>query len=426
MITLFFFIWLSSSIWLQTLAVPVSAQPSTGDEGEADSHTLQTYLVAVLVLLIVVLLVCVAAICGVALIYFKLNQIRKILLEKDDGTYAQIDSNLGHFVQVQKDQKCSSGTNVDVKGNSSRGAEEINNVCNERSSRRSSLKIPTGTVRATSFEFYNETSVDVKFRKASPADVLKNSQAMEKTPKYPSPPSYGNATRSSSRSTVHRVEKKDGSHDIGAQRLRVNSQANGLQDPSEVRAYNLAENISSVIIRPNQKRVQHCKTEPRDHGATAEDFGNPKQSSVDHYASNSSIYAIYDVPRPCSCSSLSVGCQGLPLPPSTTASHHEPLKRCLSEMSSSAFKLSHDVHQDSKCPVSRPVTFPSHENYDTEFKNLKESSSKDSGVASYVDSQLLDLIPEGNEPHIDSANELESVERQQSDKDLGGDKSLFI
>ncbi|XP_067888736.1 uncharacterized protein [Heterodontus francisci] len=396
---IFYSFWVINCFWLATLLVPVTGQSTVGDEEQEVSNSLQKYLVATLVLLVIVLLVCVAAIFGVTFIYFKLNQIKKMLTEKDDETYAQIGTNLAHFTQVRKDQDLTN-TNGNVKGNNSVGQVEIGNECDteERSSRCSYLKLPDGTVQATSFKPPNKAKLGMDSPKDSNANGVRgDSQLIENIPKYSSPPSYNNATRNSSHNPVTQMEKANGNRESVTQRELNNSQGNVLQQSTELRTFNHAANSGSVITQTNQKTAKKPKTEA----------GHLAANLPEHSSPDSSIYAIYDVPRPCLCTSM---CRGVVWPTSTF--QHNTLKRSLSEIGPSAFELPLEMLQDNKYAVPRPVTFPSHVNYEADFKNLEKSSSKDSGVLSYVDSQLLDLIPEGNEPHLDSKSNLQNKQGQ--------------
>uniref|UniRef100_UPI00398F218A uncharacterized protein isoform X1 n=2 Tax=Pristiophorus japonicus TaxID=55135 RepID=UPI00398F218A len=413
--TIFYSFWVMNCIWLEILLVPVTGQSTVDDGGQEVSNSLQKYLVAGLVLLVLILLVCVAAIFGITLIYLKLSQIRKMLSEKDEETYAQIGTNLAHFTQGRKGQDLAN-TNGNVKGNSSVGQVELGNErdTEERSSRCSYLKHPDGTVQATSFEPPKEAKIDTESTKDSHTNGLRgNSQVIENIPKYSSPPSYSNATRNSSQNAVTRVEKANGNRESVTQRELNNSQGNVLQQSTELRTFSHTANSGTIITQSNQKTAKKPKTEPRHLAANLPECSSP----------DSSIYAIYDVPRPCLCSSM---CHGVDWPMSTSTFQHNTLKRSLSEIGPSAFELPLEMLQDNKYAVPRPVTYPTHGNYQTDFKNLEKSSSKDSGVLSYVDSQLLDLIPEGSEPHLDSKSNLESKQRQVNDKESTGEKYIFI
>ncbi|XP_078398419.1 uncharacterized protein LOC144680840 [Cetorhinus maximus] len=405
--------WVTNYIWLEILLVPVTGQSTIGDGEPEVSNSLQKYLVAALVLLVILLLVCVAAIFGITLIYIKLNQIRKILSEKDDETYAQIGTNLAQFTQVRKDKDLTN-TNGNVKGNNSVGQVEIGNEhdTEERSSRSSDLKLPDGTVQATPFKSPNKAKLGMNSSKDSNANGFRgDSRLTENIPKYSSPPSYNNAIKNGSRNPVTQMEKANGNHENLTHEELNNSQGNVLQQSTELRTFNHAANSGSVVTQINQKTAKKPKTEA----------GHLAANVPEHTSPEASIYAIYDVPRPCLCSSM---CRGVVWHTSTF--QHNTLKRSLSEIGPSAFELPLEMLQDNKYAVPRPVTFPSHVNYEADFKNLEKSSSKDSGVLSYVDSQLLDLIPEGNEPHLDSKSNLENKQRQVADKESTGDTSLFI
>ncbi|XP_069778958.1 uncharacterized protein [Narcine bancroftii] len=359
------------------LQVPVTGHSFTNDGAEEDSNPLQTYLIVGLVLLVLILVVGLAAIIGVALVYFKLNQIQKMISEKDDETYAQIGANIIHFTQGKKDQDLAS-SNGNMKGNN--GIVENSNECDneKRSNKCPFLKIPDGIVQPISMEIPNEVKLNTESTKYS-SGVRGNVQLSENIPKYFSPPSYN--------------------------RELNYSQRNFLQQTKELQTFGYAANDVS-----NQKPSKKTKTQPA--------ANIPEPPSPD-----SSSYAIYDVPRPCFCSSM---CHALSPPTPASDFQHNPLKRSLSEIGPSAFEIPLEMVQDNKYAVPRPVTFPGHENYEAEFKDLEKSSSKDSGVLSCVDSQLLDLIPEGNEPHLDSKNNLENKQRQVVDKESIEDKSEFF
>ncbi|XP_041042834.1 uncharacterized protein LOC121277418 [Carcharodon carcharias] len=405
--------WVMNYIWLEILLVPVTGQSTIGDGEPEVSNSLQKYLVAALVLLVILLLVCVAAIFGITLIYIKLSQIGKILSEKDDETYAQIGTNLAQFTQVRKDKDLTN-TNGNVKGNNSVGQVEIDNEhdTEERSSRSSYLKSPDGTVQATPFKSANKAKLGMNSSKDSNANGFRgDSRLTENIPKYSSPPSYNNAIRNGSRNPATQMDKANGNHENLTHGELNNSQGNVLQQSTELRTFNHAANSGSVVTQINQKTAKKPKTEA----------GHLEANVPEHSSPDASIYAIYDVPRPCLCSSM---CRGVVWHTSTF--QHNTLKRSLSEIGPSAFELPLEMLQDNKYAVPRPVTFPNHVNYEADFKNLEKSSSKDSGVLSYVDSQLLDLIPEGNEPHLDSKSNLENKQRQVADKESTGDTSSFI
>ncbi|GCB60890.1 hypothetical protein scyTo_0012815 [Scyliorhinus torazame] len=336
-----------------------------------------------------------------------------MLSEKDDGTYAQIGANLAHFTQATKCPD-STKTNGNVKGNNSSQHVEIANErdTEERSSRCSYLKLPDGTAQTASFKSPNKAKLGVDSSKDSNANGFRgDSRLTENIPKYSSPPSYNNAVRSGSRKAVTQMEKANGNHENLTPRELNNSQANVLQESTELRTFNHAANSGSADPQTNQKTAKKPKADAR-----YVEVNIPEHSSPD-----SGIYAIYDVPRSCLCSSM---CQGVVWHTSTF--QHSPLKRSLSEIGPSAFEPPLEMLQDNKYAVPRPVTFPSHVNYEADFQNLEKSSSKDSGVLSYVDSQLMDLIPEGNEPPLDSKINLENKQRHVADKESTGDTSLFI
>ncbi|XP_078068281.1 uncharacterized protein LOC144493292 [Mustelus asterias] len=402
--------WVLIYIWFEILLVPVTGQSTASDGKQEASDSLQKHLVAVLVLLVIVLLVCVATIFGITLIYLKLNQISKMLSEKDDETYAQIGANLAHFTQVRKDQD-STNANGNVKGNNSRQVGTGNeHDTEEKSSRSSYLKLPDGTVQTTSFKSPNKAKLGANPSKDPNANGSRgDSRPTENIPKYSSPPSYNKAIRNGLRNAM--LEKANGNHENLTPREVNNSQGNVLQQSTELRIFNHAANSDSVVTQTNQKTAKKPKAEDR-----YIETNVPAHSTPD-----SSIYAIYDVPRSCLCSSV---CRGVVWHTSTF--QHNTLKRSLSEIGPSAFELPLEMLQDNKYAVPRPVTFPSHGNYEADFKNLEKSSSKDSGVLSYVDSQLLDLIPEGKEPRLDSKSNLENKQRQVADKESTGDTSLFI
>ncbi|XP_051896692.1 uncharacterized protein LOC127584148 [Pristis pectinata] len=388
--TTFYTFWAMNCVWLDILLVPVTGLSTADDGTQEDSIPLQAYLIVALVLLVMVLLVCLAAIIGVALIYFKLSQIQKMLSEKDDETYAQIGTNLAHFTRVRKDLDLIS-TGGNMKGNN--GIVETGNEYDreKRPNKCPYLKLPDGMVQAISLEFPKEAKIDTESTKHYKG-ARGTGQLTENIPKYSPPSSYNSASRNSS------------------QRELNNPQRNILQQSKESQAFSHAANNDSIITQANQKAAKKLKVQPA--------ANIPEPSSLD-----SSTYAIYDVPRPCSCSSM---CHGVSWPSPASDFQHNPLKRSLSEIGPSAFEIPLEMVQDNKYAVPRPVTFPSHGNYETEFKDLEKSSSKDSGVLSYVDSQLLDLIPEGNEPHLESKNNLENKQRQVADKESVEDKSVFI
>ncbi|XP_072435222.1 uncharacterized protein [Chiloscyllium punctatum] len=401
--------WVMNYTWLGILLVPVTGQSTVGD-GQQESNSLQKYLVAALVLLVIVLLACAAAIFGVSLIYFKLLQIRKMLSEKDDETYAQIGANLAHITQMRKDQDLIN-MNGNVKGNNCIGQVEIGKEHDTegRSARSSYLKLPDGTTSAKSPD---KAMLDMDSSKDSSVNGVRgDSRLADNIPKYASPPSYSNAIRNGSRNTVTQVEKPKGNHESVTQRELNNSQSNVLQQSPGLRTFSPTSSSGCAVAQTIQKTAKKPKPETG-HLAT-----NPPEGS----SPDSSIYAIYDVPRPCLCSSM---CRGVVWHTSTF--QHNTLKRSLSEIGPTAFELPLEMLQDNKYAVPRPVTFPSNVNYETDFKNLEKCSSKDSGVLSYVDSQLLDLIPEGNEPHLETKSNLESKQRQAADKESPGDTSLFI
>ncbi|XP_060688765.1 uncharacterized protein LOC132820571 [Hemiscyllium ocellatum] len=404
--TVFYSFWVMNYTWLGILLVPVTGQSTVGD-GQQESNSLQKYLVAVLVLLVIVLLACAATIFGVSLIYLKLLQIRKMLSEKDDETYAQIGANLAHITQMRKDQDLIN-MNGNVKGNNCIGQVEIGKEHDTegRSTRSSYLKLPDGITSAKSPDKALDSSKD-----SSVNGVRGDSRLADNIPKYASPPSYSNAIRNGSRNTVTQVEKPKGNHESVTQRELNNSQSNVFQQSTGLRTFSPTSNNGCAVAQTIQKTTKKPKPETG-HLAT-----NPPEGS----SPDSSIYAIYDVPRPCLCSSM---CHGVVWHASTF--QHNTLKRSLSEIGPTAFELPFEMLQDNKYAVPRPVTFPSNVNYETDFKNLEKCPSKDSGVLSYVDSQLLDLIPEGNEPHLETKSNLENKQRQAADKESPRDTSLFI
>ncbi|XP_072899184.1 uncharacterized protein [Hemitrygon akajei] len=387
---LFYMFWVMNCVWFHLLLVPVTGQLTADDGAPEGSNPLRAYLTVAIVLLVMVLVVCLAAIIGVALIYFKLSQIQKMLSEKDEETYAQIGSNLPHFTHVRKDQDLTS-TSANTKGNN--GIVETGNEHDKekRPSNCRYLKLPDRVVQAISLEFPKEAKHDTEATTHSKGARM-NGQLTENIPKYSSPPSYDNFSRNSSPGELN------------------NSQRNILQQSKESQTFSPAASNDSIITQSNQKAAKKTKVQPV--------AVSPESSSLD-----SNNYAIYDVPRPCTCSST---CHVVPWPSPASDFHHNPLKRSFSEIGPSAFEVPLEIVQDNKYAVPRPVTFPSHGNYETEFKDMTKSSSKDSGVLSCVDSQLLDFIPEGNEPHLDSKNNLENKQRQVADKESIENKTVFI
>ncbi|XP_048394980.1 uncharacterized protein LOC125456177 isoform X2 [Stegostoma tigrinum] len=336
--------------------------------------------------------------------------IRKMLSEKDDETYAQIGANLAQITQVRKDQDLTN-MNGNVKGNNCIAQVENGkeHETEGRSTRSSYLKLPDGT---TSSKSPDKAMLDMDPSKDFSANGVRgDSRLADNIPKYASPPSYNNAIKNGSRNIVMQMENPKGLHESVTQRELNNSQGNALQQSTGLRTFSPTANSGSAITQSNQKTAKKPKTEAG-HLTT-----NPPEGS----SPDSSIYAIYDVPRPCLCSSM---CRGVVWHTSTF--QHNTLKRSLSEIGPNAFELPIEMLQENKYAVPRPVTFPSNVNYETELKNLEKCSSKDSGVLSYVDSQLLDLIPEVNEPHLDTKSNLENKQRQAADKESTGDSSLFI
>ncbi|XP_032874940.1 uncharacterized protein LOC116971871 [Amblyraja radiata] len=391
MFTTVFYVFWAIYIWLDLLPVPVTGQLNGTNGVEDDSNPLQPYLIVAIALLVIVLLVCFAAVIGVALIYFKLSQIQKMLSEKDDETYAQIGTHLTPLAQKLRKDQDSVSTSGNVKGNngivetgSEHGMERMITKCPYHN-------LPDGMVRALSLEFPNEATLDMDSARHANG-VRGNSQLTLNISKCSSPLSHNNASRNCS------------------QRELSNSQRNILPQTKESPTCIHAPNKNSIVTQTDQK-------------ATKQPTSRPAASIPEPPSPDSSSYAIYDVPRPCLCSSI---CHDVSWPTPASDFQHNPLKRSLSEIGPAAFEIPLEMVQENKYAVPRPVTYPSHKNYETEFKDLEKSSSKDSGVLSYVDSQLLDLIPEGNKSHIDSKNNLETKQRRVADKESIEDKIVFI